>query len=428
MNNGEIVLNVRTPEKPFLLSALVCSSLWLVAPIDFQFEGDAYSLILGVLLPVCLVIGLRLGFGKKGAALKYSVDMNKLRRATQLLVILGGLGLVLRLYERIFVRGGGALSANILTNRELIESGGSGSLALIGGVLTTLLLFVPVCVLLLKLLGERKRRYSFIFLLSLAYPISDVLLQGSRSSFVMYVGVLYASFSLLGCLNFRSVKFFLVFVVGLILIWFSAQVFAERTAAYGIDPLVSMTDSGYAYFAPIEASVGLFLYEEGLAGVGGIVFAFGHFCQYVLHGIYEFFYLSANVPNATTFGLQSFYIPSKFVLSVLGEGKIESIIMEGMLRPGVYTTLFGPLIYDFGIVGSVFASLILGYGAGLSGRLVKMGRTRFLPIYLVVLGFLPFAFVVNLFTSGAGQYLLISSLILVGFFPKCRFYFWRRVF
>jgi hypothetical protein len=92
---------------------------------------------------------------------------------------------------------------------------------------------------------------------------------------------------------------------------------------------------------------------------------------------------------------------------------MELLITGGVLRPGVYTTLFGPLVYDFGPWGALLACLVLGLGVGALVRKVKSGGVGFLPLYLIVLGFLPFAFVVNLFVSGTGQYALLGSAFLV---------------
>ena len=95
---------------------------------------------------------------------------------------------------------------------------------------------------------------------------------------------------------------------------------------------------------------------------------------------------------------------------------MEPIISSGMLRSGVYNTIFGPWLYDFGVFGALLVSLIFGFGVGSFGRLILKGKFSYMPVYLFVVSLLPFLLVVNLFVSGTGQYALFSVAFLMVIF------------
>ena len=114
----------------------------------------------------------------------------------------------------------------------------------------------------------------------------------------------------------------------------------------------------------------------------------------------------------STYGLQSFYIPAKIVMSVAELGKIEDFLTASVVRPGVYTTLFGPVFYDFGPLGAGFACLLFAVVIGVVARNVMNQKFYWLPMYLIFCAFIPFFAVVNLFTTGIGQYAMIAAILL----------------
>lgn len=413
MSSGNVTLHIRNPAWVFILPSIFCLALWMLAPIDFIYSGDASAILLAVLLPTFFTLGILIGFRRyHSSEVHINLNITKVRRFTILLSILGASGLTIRLIERIFIRARGSIGADFIVNRELMEAGGNGALALLGGVLSTLLLLLPFYVILLRRLGEKSWRCALIITLTAAYPISDILLQGSRITLIMYIGTFSAAM-----MTFHKARLRLRHLISLLLIitglaWISGQVFALRTEQMGLDPVVSMYTSAYAHFAPASNDVTRYLSSAGIDGLGGLVYAYVHLCQYFLHGFYEFIYVATNVEEPTTHGLQSLYIPAKITSSLMGGENIESLLISGTLRPGVYTTLFGPWVYDFGSYGSLLASLLLGFCTGSLARLLRKGNTSIIPLYIVIIGFLPFSFVVNLFTSGAGQYALLGACLL----------------
>lgn len=414
---SEAVFHIRSPLWVFLVPGVGCALLWLAAPVDFVFSGDIKTALHALLMPLLFLFGMLLGFRRFGSVrVPMQLTPARIRRAVYLVSFFGFLGLALRLFERIFLRAGGYITSDFMANREMFESGGSGLISFIAGVFVTFLLLLPFFCFLIRKLEGVDWRYTALLLASLLYPVSDIFLQGTRSTLIIYLGVVAISWLTLNSLRFRF-RFFVITLSSIIgLIWLAGSVFVLRTRQMGMDPVASMYLSGYAYFAPASESVIGYLERNELSGSLMLVYAYVHFCQYLLHGVYELFYILSEVSGFATYGLQSFYIPIKAFFSLSDGPDMESLITGGVLRPGVYTTLFGPLVYDFGPWGALLACLVLGLGVGALVRKVKRGGVGFLPLYLIVLGFLPFAFVVNLFVSGTGQYALLGSAFLVTLF------------
>ena len=120
----------------------------------------------------------------------------------------------------------------------------------------------------------------------------------------------------------------------------------------------------------------------------------------------------SQVTDAKIYGVQSFYIPMKMLESLMGSLFLESLIDEGVLRVGVFTTFFGDFIYDYGIFGAVVFCFLFAFLIGAVAREVRRGNTNLLLFYILFNSFLPFLFVLNIMGSASGQYALINSFIL----------------
>ncbi|MFW0755447.1 hypothetical protein ACN1C3_11965 [Pseudomonas sp. H11T01] len=414
MNDFPAKLRIIHPLKIYFIGLSTYLFLWIVAPIDFNFQGDDQSIIIFLLYNALFILGLIVGYRKKSESFCYiSIDKNNMHSLVKTISALGIFGLLVRCFERVFIRSGGAISTDFMANREAISSGGgSGSVALIGALLSSFLFFLPFFIFLSRSAGLRHRIHFPLIFISLLYPLFDVAFQGSRSSLVMYLSIFTISIITTGTLNINLKKIIVGVVLSVALVWFGGSIFWERTIQIGLDPVQSMKTSGYAMFAPASDSVVNYLTNKDTDILSGLLFSAVNFCQYILHGSYEFFYLAARTDTMTTFGLQTLYIPAKIISTIFGGADIESMNMQSVLRSGVYTTFFGPILYDFGPSGGALASLFFGGLTGLLHRLVHRNKIMWIPLYLIFSAFLPFVFVVNLFTTGGGQYAIISALPL----------------
>ncbi|NNN28145.1 hypothetical protein [Pseudomonas nitroreducens] len=418
MKHTAIEIKTLNPITTLTYGAGLFFILWCIAPINFIFQGGTKSITVILLCSTLLALGIVMGARSyKNHDLTLYIDPQRLKKSTNYIFILGLLGMVLRAFERIYLRAGGNISSNFAENRELISTGGNGSLALISALLASTLILLPTLILLSKKCGIHRRANYVFALASLTYPLFDTLYQGSRSTLVIYLSTLLISTLTTKSINPKKVKSIIltttVLIPGLLLAFgLSTYIFIERASQYGIDPISSMQISGYAKFAPASDATLSLIRESGISGISALVYSLVNFCQYFLHGLYEFFYLAENTSSATTYGMIDFYIPAKILSSALGFNNIEETIASGILRPGVYTTFFGPLVYDFGPIFCIPACLAVGLFFGSYYRRLRRGAPQNLPLIIIINSFLAFSFVVNLFSSGAGQYLIISSIAI----------------
>ncbi|SFH29174.1 hypothetical protein [Pseudomonas sp. NFACC45] len=413
MNASVLKLAVFCPHKIFLMGGTVYFFIWLLAPINFSYEGGDFSFVVFLIYTSIFYMGMFLSCGRRrGKTLYVHFDVRLLGILIWLVFLMGVFGLALRIFERIFIRAGGNIGADFMANREMIASGGMESVALIGAVLSSMFLFLPFLIFFMRSAGIPRISHFPMLILSAVFAVSDVVLQGSRSGLVIFMAVCLLSVLMTGYIKVSLRNIILGMTAAIALVWFAGMVFWVRTVQMGVDPIASMELSGYARFAPASEGVVNYLTNDGDAGLSGLVYAFTHFSQYITHGVYEFFYLCGLTDGATTYGLQSFYIPSKIVMSLLELGRIEDVLTAGVVRPGVYTTLFGPVLYDFGPLGAGVACLFFAIVIGMVARNVITRNFCWLPMYLIFCTFIPFFAVVNLFTTGLGQYAMIAALLL----------------
>src|SRR5207253_3036717 len=295
MKTKIIKMKIISPLATYTISALALLFLWLVAPIDFIYKGDYASGLVLLSYFVIFYIGLFIGYRRFASTEMYvTPNISQIEKTTRILFYLGGIGLSIRIFERVFLRAGGTISGDFVANREMIASGGSGSIALIGAVLASILYFLPFFIFLLRTIGVKRKKYLFYFLISLMNPLFDVALQGSRSSLVMFVSVLLVSAITTKTIRLSFTKLIQGLIAAVALIWLSGSIFWARTIQMGIDPFTSMQDSGYAQFAPPSATVVSYFQQNSDSWFSGLFYSLINFAQYMLHGIYEFFYLTAN--------------------------------------------------------------------------------------------------------------------------------------
>lgn len=399
--------------------------LWLTAPLEFQYRGGAGPLLVLVAYTLLLAMGVLCGLRQwKVASVNFFLDIPRLRRFTAYLAMAGAIGLAVRIAERVFLRAGGEVTADFALNRDLIATGGSGPLAFVGSLLGPLLMLLPFLVLLARAGGDRRGLPHWAYaVLAIAYPLFDLVFQGTRSTAVIFLGLTWAAAHATRSVSFRPKNILAAALSLLLVIWGAGFLFWVRASQMGIDPVDSTFSSVYALFAYPNDLVLHRLRTSGVSGAGSLLYSYVHFCQYLLHGVYEFLYAATYVSEPTTYGLQTFYIPTKMVAAAVGATKPELLIQEGVLRSGIYTTLFGPVLYDFGILGGAGVSLAIGFGCGGVARTVRRGNLALLPLHLLIIGLLPFVFVVNWFTSGTGQFLLIGFVIVCYALRMTRFRF-----
>lgn len=414
MPRFESVLILSLPSKILFWGGFGVFLLWFFAPIDYITPSDEFPCFVLALYTLIFYVSMYLGCGyKRGQVLRYAIDVNLFRRLVNFIFGFGVLGLIIRLIDRVLIRAGGNISMDFMANREMFASEGGGILALIGGVLSSFLLFLPAFIAISRAAGRKYLSHWLMLFVCIFFALLDMLLQGSRSGLVIFLMLVSLSMVMTAQIRVRVRSAVVIGMLVIMAVWASGMMFWIRTTQMGLDPVASMTLSGYANFAPASQDLIRYLEATGASGLGGFIYAFTHLAQYMTHGVYEFYYVVDNVSSPSTYGMMSFYIPVKIWFVVTGQPALETLLQDAQLRPGVYTTLFGPLLYDFGLYGGLIASMVFGVVIGWVSRQVFRGNIGWFPMYLLFCTFVVFFPVVNLFVSGMGQYALLAALILL---------------
>ncbi len=398
---------------PVVLAALsmaIWAVLFTLTPVELPFAPQNDSLWLVGGFGLAFLLGGWLGYRRlRSVRRTVKIRARRLTRITLALLGVGALGFVLRLVDRILIRGA-TLTMNFVENREAVAEGDTSALSFLASLMVHALFFVPLLVM-LRRAGGRRHHYDWLIIAAcFTYALSDLLLFGLR--YPMLVLAMMTLFSWLTVGNHRMRAWHIVAGTLMLLAstWLMGAIFSLRAEQAGVDPVLSMSRSAYATFLPLSVDGEIFVQTDGT----GIAYGAIHVSQYYLHGLLELLYAVENGNNDFSHGAYSFYIPAKVVWTLLGwEPDIDTVVQDAMVRDYVYTTLFGPLYYDFGTTGGIAAAFLMGLGCGLVARRLARQRWNYLPLYVVICALLPFASAVNIYVMLPGQFVLLVAAGLI---------------
>lgn len=410
----------------FLGGIFFLLSLVLIAPVDYLYLGSSYSWLYVELSLLAVFAGLVVGAG--GLRLKSKTVFISLRKKVLKKIFLfasfiSAVGILLRIYDKYFIRGV-SLQANVIENRDTLLASGINFFSVASSFMYPMAMLLPFIYLLLKRTQWSKPTYFVIVLLLSLYSFIDSISVGSRSIMGIFSFLIALYFYMLGYLKFKiSFRNILLFIVLLVLLLsLSGYIFDTRTKLIGIVPSRSTQTSVYAYFIPLEdawvkfldANKGIYYYFI----LGGI-----NFIQYLVHGFFEMLYLVDKFDtHQVLLGQQNFSVVAKFVSYVLRIPFSFSANNDVLVRTGMYNTLFGPIYYDFALWG-VFFSFLLGILIGKVFLSVLRGNVLLIPLYAYFLLLLFFSLIVNMIVFGQGLYTIVSFLI---FYVISRFLYARK--
>ncbi len=320
---------------------------------------------------------------------------------------LGAIGMALRSYDRIFLRGV-EYGANALEFREALANSSSSWAGITGGVL------FPLCLIPLMLLFASTARKSkpllAVSIIVFALPVVESLFQLSRSFLILSLGLAFATVVITRYrgrpVNRRLVTISLAGMLAMLLA--STVIFSARLEAGEARLSDSVFDSVYAaWLQPNQAAREAI--SSGSDAEAFVTLAVLPNGMYYISGLYEFSALWLR-PDGQVFanGQISFYPFVRVIYSVLGIDQLTPDQVEDYVyRDGVFQTFFGPLWVDFGWIGP-FLLFPFGYLIKRLSYRVRAGSVAVLPIYVylaIVIFFMP---VVNFLTGGLGMLAVLS--------------------
>ncbi|MDC9522786.1 O-antigen ligase [Pseudoalteromonas sp. Angola-31] len=410
-------LRVLSPLKLLSAGLLFFLAIMALAPVTIKvtFSREVFLYIASSYLMFCAGCLFVKYIPKKTNRLRIPKALDE-RFALNLSLYFALFGVFFRLIDRIYIRGV-AIGQSAFENREMLANTESGIVSIISAILfplvfTTLFLHLKNY----KVIGKLR---LFIVIALFFYPSFDALLFGSRSLILINFSILIIILYSLKIVNFRFTTIVVIMAGILMLLSLSGFVFLNRLDEMGLDILDSVYYSGYAkMIGPSDNVVHLLSGEMTLLKT--FVFSWLNFCQYYLHGLFEFSEFISQKINTHSYGAVQFNVIFKF-FSVFGLLPApEGLINEVTYRAGIFTTFLGPAHMDFGYF-SVFYMFFFGaFSTGVYNQIVISASwySVFYFMLCIIIFFMP---VVNFIQSAQGVYILLSVVFFDVMYKACCF-------
>jgi hypothetical protein len=192
-----------------------------------------------------------------------------------------------------------------------------------------------------------------------------------------------------------------------------AVVFALRLEKMGMDYKTSIRYSAYTQVAPLDPGY-LAIIDAADPAVGLMLAAYASIPQYIVHGVFEFFYLVELKEDGFTWGSYTFYVLPKLYSVLTGniDYTFEYVGVIDNPRGGVFQTIFGSSYIDFGPYVVIFV-FFLGFVIELSRMRAMAGDHAAVPLYLYFLMTCALSPIESGLTASGGFITVLSHLSLV---------------
>jgi hypothetical protein len=371
-----------TPATVLLWSFGAWLALLIVTPVTPRWPSTAWPVVL-FLLSLSAMIGgtiaptlLNLHFKR------VTVGPRNFNTVYMISLFLGLIGLGLKTYDLFVLR-------NIELSLEFVENR-AASAATKASILSSFAAFLlpfGSAALILTVIGTRlgyHRRLDPKAIVIAAVGTLLPVIFGSRST-ILIAGLQLGFLALLvvKTITYRMKLIASLLVVGAVVLF--AVLFALRLEKMGMDYKVSIRYSAFTQVTPLDS--GYLAIIDGVdPALGLMLTAYASILQYMLHGVFEFFYLVDLKENDFTGGSYIFFIVPK-IYSVLTGSLDYTFAYAGQVdnpRGGVFQSIFGSAYIDFGPFVIIFV-FFLGFIMELSRMRAMAGDYAAAPLYMYFL-------------------------------------------
>jgi oligosaccharide repeat unit polymerase len=398
-----------TPQRA-LLAAWVCWLLcFLVMPVSTVFYGTFDSMMLFICANVALWLGMSLesvDHQQMEAERRY-FDARDLRFILVCLIIAGAVAIAAKLVDLVAYRG--ILNATSFADARLkMEVNGTNLFSVIYLGLSPAITAGGILALVLF----RTARYKWTLITALAlFCINPIFsfVYGGRSVVFLAVALTVISWLLVVPTVLRRHVFCIAGLLAAVFLVTMYLFVARAIEAVGIqvDRLASLSD--YTKLVPLD--VDTISTMRDLPNLGRfLLYYVMSVGQYVLHGVFEFFYLvQAKSPDQSwLWGQYQFTIFNQAQRALLGSSSVPDPEIYNPTS-GLFSTFWGPAYIDFGYLMVVYG-FFFGYVAGRIRKLVERGDFFAVPLYALLI------FQIFLVPMVNGVLMAASVILNVGFF------------
>ena len=400
-----------SPNKLALGGILAWIFIWLITPVDVIGHIAPGALVYSIICYVFLFVGTL--YGQRSSTMGPAPIDSPWTGFLQTRLffgsaIIGLLGMGLRLFDRLYLRGA-QYGASALEFRDQLST---TAVTPVGAIASTLFPFCLLPLLLLLASRDGLRRPAMVVLAVGLFilPMTESLFQLSRSFLIMTLGL---AFAVVVITRYQGNPFnrrlLLITVAGLVgLALASTAIFSARLEAGQWRLSDSVFESVYAEFLQPNQSA-----REAInSGSEAASFTYNAILpngMYYMSGVYEMSVLWDRPDGQEHSYGALLFLPFVRGLSLItGEDLLTGIDVQGYIyRDGVFQTFFGPLWVDFGWFGPLFM-ILLGFIAQRLADAVKLGSVGKLPIYAFVAIVIFFMPVTSLLVNGLGVFCAIA--------------------
>lgn len=403
------LINARTLT-PIRVLAMMCifwiTIFWL-APVEMHRSTSSYPYLLLAACLACLFLGFTLF--EPSTLRRRVVDQEELRRQLltmyRIAVVLGILGIILRIADWVFLRGL-SIDTEFMENREKIETAGANIFSMASTMLIPFTVAPYMFYAIARRNGLRVGRSLTSLALAMLWPLLTIVI-GSRSSMFMSIGMI----AITRIIVFRHTSKLAISAIILVfigLIYLGGLLFIARFSEIGLKIEGVIKFSAFTHLVPVTNE-----YDQITASLPGwqrdTVFIATTFAQYVLHGVPEFVYLVEHYAKGDQWGIYGFPFFPRLLSSLWGVPYDANAVVFSVPRVGLYTTMFGPFYVDFGPLAPLFC-LLLGAFTSFVRLRVLQGDVAALPLYVVFLIQIAAAVVVNAFLAAYGIFFNLAFI------------------
>lgn len=415
---GANVIAVATavsPARLFVVCFLGLALLYAVAPFSFVVQNFWWASLYVLMASGAFLIGHAIakaaGTGRLDPSARGDLDIprRELRRYYYLLLVLAGVGVVLRFYDQIYVRGLDFSAGLTEARLEAVQASAyglrdAGPVAIIGAFLFSFIVVLPPIVA--KWPGYfhwQERVAGFGMMLFL---VADSILKGGTMTAIF--ALIYTFFCMtnngMGIKGRGFLKYGRFAVPLLVLLFLGGSFFVERVNILHGNVQRYMQINQLSNFITFNN----FALESVEAPLfGDTLFLVYWFLDYVLQPFSELAYLlqHQSVLGAAGGNLQFSVFFKAASLSGLISGMEDAFLLNPRL--GKYQTFLGDALLDFGLTGALVEVFFCGLFAGFAYSRFQSNRligVFFLPLIQMVI---VAAFLVNPF-SGVATYFFVA--------------------
>lgn len=408
-------MNYISPIKLFTMAWLVWVFIDLISPLKFNIIPSVKGIIILIFFIFSFYLGnlLYIILPKKYEVRIGKIYPKKIRMAAIIILSLALIGILLRYYDFIFIKG--FVNYSSITDFRLNYSEGDVSYSIVT-IIGSILMPMAIGTLMLsiyfgEIMGKTYKTISIILLIGL---LSYFVLRGGRTTISLIFIMLITTLIFSGY-NFKHLKPYLIIFVPVFFLY-SIILLKERLNYMGFQMYSHLAYWEKTRHFNLDEKIFSMLLENNF--IASIIYTLISLIYYFQHGIYQFLHqIEFYSSELLTYGGTTFY-PIYKLLGIIGLPIKDATFIQQTIwiDPGFYYSFYGPILMDFGYFGFVFC-ILLGYYAQYSWKQACSKEVTHLMIYPYIASLIIHMPFLNMINYGMGLYFFIA-MVLCGLICK----------